>query len=632
MSKENNKVDINKHEIDIDTLFKQNVNDLLAIKELYKKLNGIQEKISQIKYIDSKLADKLKKDYEKLKEIILDENIQIKLTNDIESINTQLDTIVHKQGLFLEDFGAIGDGVSDDSVALQKAVEYSNNNKTTIFLKPKKYIINDIINFKNYVSLKCNDTNKSYLIFGKNRNDKLFSLSKSIDYVNLNLDNIAIGATTNLWNEPTNNIDIFNNCSIQGGKILNCMIYGANNIFSNCSFGSYFRIENTHLCKVNTSIFNTCRIGDSKMINNYIHGGYTNIEGEYDYSYLFYNTRYHSFLFTQNWVEFIKVSNSLYGSLPSSRFENNQFDYTYSLKVGGIITSNTFTNGTFTKITNNINSKKGSSINPDYLTIIDVHSDNIISNNHFYEEDEKTKIYNLVGNVGVYSDGTSSCQNININNNIYPMTFSEKNIMYNKTADSVSTYLSNDLRFNNIDLSNYIFSKILNIDKLPPGVKYKVDNKVIIVKALKKLIDNKYYFVPFNFYTNNIIGFDNVLMPFNSTIWGSNFNSELNKVEKTFDSSQTGIKSISSTAITVESSIFLKFTVGESNFDLIYIDEYDNSGTKLLSKSFSPLTLNEKIYKLQEQTTKIKISLAVNMKNHADGIKAFINDFNICCM
>ena len=84
--------DINSQQIDIENLFKQNANDLSSIKELYRKLKEIEEKISEIKYIDSKLADKLKKDYEKLKRIILDENIQIKLTNDINEINTQLDT------------------------------------------------------------------------------------------------------------------------------------------------------------------------------------------------------------------------------------------------------------------------------------------------------------------------------------------------------------------------------------------------------------------------------------------------------------------------------------------------------------------------------------------------------------
>ena len=97
MPKENNKVDVNKHEIDIGTLFKQNVNDLSAIKELYRKLKEMEEKISKIKYIDSKLADKLKKDYEKLKKIILDENIQTKLTNDIETIKSQLDSNISKE-------------------------------------------------------------------------------------------------------------------------------------------------------------------------------------------------------------------------------------------------------------------------------------------------------------------------------------------------------------------------------------------------------------------------------------------------------------------------------------------------------------------------------------------------------
>ena len=38
MPNDNDKIDINKHEVDIETLKKQNVNDLLSIKELYRKI------------------------------------------------------------------------------------------------------------------------------------------------------------------------------------------------------------------------------------------------------------------------------------------------------------------------------------------------------------------------------------------------------------------------------------------------------------------------------------------------------------------------------------------------------------------------------------------------------------------
>ena len=102
MSNENNKM-----QVDIENLFKQNVNDLSSIKELYRKLKEVEEKFLQIKYINSNLANKLKKDYENLKKdyeslkkaisedyeslkcVILDENIQAKLTNDIETINNK---------------------------------------------------------------------------------------------------------------------------------------------------------------------------------------------------------------------------------------------------------------------------------------------------------------------------------------------------------------------------------------------------------------------------------------------------------------------------------------------------------------------------------------------------------------
>ena len=69
MSNENNKM-----QVDIENLFKQNVNDLSAIKELYRKIEDLEKKIEQIKYIDSKLIDKIKKDYENFKSENLNEN------------------------------------------------------------------------------------------------------------------------------------------------------------------------------------------------------------------------------------------------------------------------------------------------------------------------------------------------------------------------------------------------------------------------------------------------------------------------------------------------------------------------------------------------------------------------------
>ena len=143
MPKENNKM-----QVDIDTLKKQNVNDLLSIKELYKRIEELGEKTSQIKYIDNTLVKKLKKEYDNLKKIILDENIQVKLTYDIETINSQMDTKVNKSdietinsqmdnntrnidflnGNILFKYNAVGDGNSHKAntifTSLEKAREY----------------------------------------------------------------------------------------------------------------------------------------------------------------------------------------------------------------------------------------------------------------------------------------------------------------------------------------------------------------------------------------------------------------------------------------------------------------------------------------------------------------------------
>ena len=68
--------DINSHQIDIENLFKQNELDLSSIKELYRKIDEIEEKIRQKNITDSALNDMFKKEIESLKKLIQSENTQ----------------------------------------------------------------------------------------------------------------------------------------------------------------------------------------------------------------------------------------------------------------------------------------------------------------------------------------------------------------------------------------------------------------------------------------------------------------------------------------------------------------------------------------------------------------------------
>ena len=68
--------DINNQQVDIENLFKQNELDLCSIKELYRKIEEMKKEISQIKYINEVLDDKLRKEIESLKDLIQNKTIQ----------------------------------------------------------------------------------------------------------------------------------------------------------------------------------------------------------------------------------------------------------------------------------------------------------------------------------------------------------------------------------------------------------------------------------------------------------------------------------------------------------------------------------------------------------------------------
>ena len=160
--------DINSQQVDIENLFKQNELDLCSIKELYRKLKEMEEKISQIKYIDTKLADKLKKDYEKLKRIILDENIQVQLNNKIDETKTYLIDVINDLNTQINDnlnniennkadktetsniqqqvnnlvLGAVGDGNNAEIIQARGKFSVLNERLNTMY---QKYIVDNII-------------------------------------------------------------------------------------------------------------------------------------------------------------------------------------------------------------------------------------------------------------------------------------------------------------------------------------------------------------------------------------------------------------------------------------------------------------------------------------------------------
>ena len=91
-------IDINKLEVDIDNLKKQNELDLCFIKEIYKRLDEMEKKISQIKYIDEVLGNKFKKELENLKNLVQNgvgqpEGGQTEMINKINEINRRLDNL-----------------------------------------------------------------------------------------------------------------------------------------------------------------------------------------------------------------------------------------------------------------------------------------------------------------------------------------------------------------------------------------------------------------------------------------------------------------------------------------------------------------------------------------------------------
>ena len=484
MSKENNKM-----QVDIENLFKQNVNDLLSIKELYIKLEEVGEKITQVKYIDNTLVKKIKKEYEKLKKIILDENIQVKITNDIETINSQIQTFNSQletvtntvNELNINSFGVkYNINSSENDVLIQNAFNYCSDNKIRLIISDN-LIVGKTITLKNGLYIKGNsstitDTSTPRIVFEpKNSDTKLFT-SNNISFTGVICDLLFHTNKTNFW-IYNKKLDCFGDLKFENSLLDRIIVGGFNNIFNSCSFGSVTRIQNCKTYNLYTSIFNSCSFSDIFINDNYFNGGKpVNNENKGFYPELFKNIKNVGLIkFTGNWVEFVK--NFLIKG-ETITISNNIFDYIYQGEtgIGTVCGNNTFSHFNTSEIVNNFKKSKIENIVDEItngVTLFDIKNYGaIIANNIFarYFIDDNTKLFNISG------DSNKSLKGVNIfNNTFYDNPFSLSLERFNLLAhnDNINNSISNN---NKIDIP-YDIAETPPYDKLVQGMKFKINNK-----------------------------------------------------------------------------------------------------------------------------------------------------------
>ena len=161
------------------------------------------------------------------------------VSEELESVNSQL---AHIGVLSVKDFGAVGDGVTDDTLAIKSAFSKLNDGYEIKFEKNKTYIINSPIttNLSNNKNIAI-DFNSSTIKLGKKQtyygNGLLgFKFDKTITDTSVDIKNGNFDISIN---EPIFTEDADDSVLFGGGGVL--LTYGARLVnIDNCKFNDVF--------------------------------------------------------------------------------------------------------------------------------------------------------------------------------------------------------------------------------------------------------------------------------------------------------------------------------------------------------------------------------------------------------
>lgn len=112
----------------------------------------------------------------------------------INYLNSQLAEKVKKgeQLVFVKDYGAVGDGITDDTTSIQNAINYANSNNLPVLFEPKEYLISQVTFKKTRYYLNGTSFKMKNTLIG-NIYALDFEVNTVADYVQLTIPNANMG-------------------------------------------------------------------------------------------------------------------------------------------------------------------------------------------------------------------------------------------------------------------------------------------------------------------------------------------------------------------------------------------------------------------------------------------------------
>ena len=227
MSEIPEKYTIDNAKNDIQNLQGQNSYDFQEIKRLDKVINEYNKRVSQTINMNNQINKKIQNDYEKIKKIIIDENVSItldkkiddnflKVTNKINNISSELGNVAKYNNVVnLEKLGLISEEVNynqstkkydmtDISIILQTSI--NSNYDTIIFPKGNYLIENEVIINKPltiigngcniYCSPSSSKVKRIFTINSSNVSINNFNFHSELVYENIAVSHVDANCTT----------------------------------------------------------------------------------------------------------------------------------------------------------------------------------------------------------------------------------------------------------------------------------------------------------------------------------------------------------------------------------------------------------------------------------------------------